>query len=330
MDKKNKNNKNKKIFLSIKTIILLTIFIMSFLYTVKFLDEVNLKVDDLFLKTLVSKSNNIKIDGFSSEVVNYISMLDLFDPLKLLKNNYKGLNSNQVNTDTVMNDNNDDDTPNVNPSDKDSNETEQNPIVYIYNTHQSEEYASLKGSNYDIAPSVLLASYILQEKLEHYGITSIVEESNIEELLRINNWNYASSYKITRMLMEQAKEDYPSLIYFIDLHRDSVSYDKTTININNKSYAKVLFLLGMENSKYKESEEVISRLNTIISGKYNGISKGIYKKSGPGVNGVYNQDFSSRCVLIEVGGVDNNIVEVSNTIDAIAYMLSTYIGEDHE
>ena len=45
---------------------------------------------------------------------------------------------------------------------------------------------------------------------------------------------------------------------------------------------------------------------------------------------LYNQDISSNCILIEVGGIDNNIEEVSNTISAIADMLNTYIGENHE
>ena len=132
------------------------------------------------------------------------------------------------------------------------------------------------------------------------------------------------------MLLEQAKKDYPSLIYYVDLHRDSIDYNKTTVTINNKKYAKVLFLLGLENANYKENKKVITEMNNIINSKYNGISKGIYEKGGKGVNGVYNQDFSKNCILIEVGGVDNTIDEVSNTIDAIADMLITYIGDNNE
>ena len=43
------------------------------------------------------------------------------------------------------------------------------------------------------------ARRMLQENLKQEGIISIVEEQNVEELLRINNWNYSSSYKITKM-----------------------------------------------------------------------------------------------------------------------------------
>lgn len=325
MDKK--KNKKKKL-LKFKVFFLLVVAIISFIFTIKTLDKVNLQVDDLFLSTLVSNSSNIKKEGISSSIVNYVIELDFFNPVNLLENNYKGLVKKPQNIVAV--DNTTSNTPEEKEEPVIKEELPKDPIVYIYNTHQAEEYSTKNLSAHNIKPTVLVASYMLQEKLKNEGIPSIVEESNITELLRINNWNYASSYKVTKMLMEQAKEDYPSLIYYIDLHRDSISYDKTTITIGDKTYAKVIFLLGLDNAKYEESEKVISRLNTIISEKYPGLSKGIYKKGGKGVNGIYNQDFSSNCILIEVGGVDNNIEEVSNTIDAISYMLTTYIGEVNE
>ncbi len=331
-----KRDKKKSFVKKLKVFFLAFVAILSFIYTIKFLDQINLKVDDLFLSTLVSKSNNIKGKGFSSNVVSYVIDLDFFNPVNLLKNNYRGLVKEEkeqegdkqlVTIDPVIKE---EDTKEEDNQEKETNIKNKSPIVYIFNTHQSEEYASKNLSPHNVKPTVLLASYMLQERLEKNGIYSIVEESDILELLRINNWNYASSYNITKMLMEQAKEDNPSLIYFIDLHRDSISRDKTTVTIREKTYAKVLFLLGLDNPNYQESKKVISRLEEIISSKYPGLSKGIYEKGGEGVNGVYNQDFSSRCVLIEVGGVDNTIEEVSNTIDAITDMLTTYIEEQND
>ena len=61
---------------------------------------------------------------------------------------------------------------------------------------------------------------------------------------------------------------------------------------------------------------------------FNGISKGIIKKSGPNVNGIYNQDISSNALLIEVGGYQNKIDEVYNTIDVLANTLKEVINEN--
>jgi len=52
------------------------------------------------------------------------------------------------------------------------------------------------------------------------------------------------------------------------------------------------------------------------------------KKSGKGVNGVYNQDFSPDAILIEVGGQYNNISEVNNTLKVLAKILANYIKEE--
>ena len=46
-------------------------------------------------------------------------------------------------------------------------ETKQNePIVYIYNTHQTEEYDAGLLKNYNITPTVYMAANILKKKLE--------------------------------------------------------------------------------------------------------------------------------------------------------------------
>lgn len=323
MDKKKKNKSRLKKF---KIMLLLIISILSFTYTIRILNKINLQVDDLFLETLINSSNNIKGQGITSDVVNYVISLDFLNPVNLINSNYKGLVKNNVTKiDNVVIK----ETSNSNTKEPKGDNTNKVATVYIYNTHQSEEYKSRNSTSYNVNPTVLLASYILQEKLSKLGINSIVEESNIMELLRINNWNYASSYKITKMLLEQAKKDNQSLVYFIDLHRDSISYDKTTITINNKKYAKILFLLGLENPNYLENKKVISKMHEMINEKYPGLSKGIYEKKGKGVNGVYNQDFSKNCILIEVGGKDNTIDEVNNTIEVIANTLYTYIGDNN-
>jgi stage II sporulation protein P len=129
------------------------------------------------------------------------------------------------------------------------------------------------------------------------------------------------------MYLENAKKKNSSLLYFVDLHRDSVSKKISTITINGKSYAKTMFLLGLENANYKENEKIIKKLDNWLDINYPGLSRGIYKKSGKGVNGVYNQDFSKNCILIEVGGSENTTEEVANSIEVIAQMLNYYLGD---
>ena len=201
------------------------------------------------------------------------------------------------------------------------------PLIYIYNTHQTEEYETSTILDYSIKPTVTITNYILEEIFNKNKLYTYVEESNIKEILNKNSWNYSYSYKATRILLEQRKQEYPTLKYFIDIHRDSITKDKTTININNKSYAKILFLIGLENPNYQENLSFTEKLNNLINQKYPNLSKGIYKKGGPGVNGVYNQDFSKYLILVEMGGYQNTPIEVLNSSLALAECFMEVINE---
>ena len=202
---------------------------------------------------------------------------------------------------------------------------EEEPIVYIYNTHTNEEYSYNKSNLYNITPTVLTASYMLESEFNKLGIKCIVEENNTTNIVNERNLSYSASYKVSRELLENKKLEYPSLSYFIDLHRDSVERSITTTTIDNITYARTMFLLGLENENYKENQGVMEELNNYLDTNYKGLSRGIYEKKGSGVNGVYNQDFHKNVMLIEVGGVDNTIDEVANSIKVIAKMLENYI-----
>lgn len=204
---------------------------------------------------------------------------------------------------------------------------EEEALVYIYNTHDEEEYQSSYLNAYNIKANVKVAAYYLQEKLKDLGVNSIVEEQSIRSILQKNNWIYKYSYNASRILLEEAKEKYPKVKLYIDLHRDSSVKEKTTVTMDNKNYAKVMFLVGLEHDNYEENLKETTKFNNILENDYPFLVRGIYKKSGPGVNGIYNQDFSKEVILIELGGQYNTIEEVSNTIDLLAKVIDQYLEE---
>ena len=204
-----------------------------------------------------------------------------------------------------------------------------NPLVYIYNSHQLENYNNSNLEIYGITPNVLMASYLLKEKLNARGISTIVEDTNLTEFLEINNWDYSNAYRASRIFMLDKKNTYNSLKYYIDIHRDSVGKKLSTVTINNKDYARILFVVGLEHKNYQKNLDLANDINNLFNKYYNGLSRGVMTKEGSGVNGIYNQDISSNVMLIELGGVDNNIDDVLNTINAISHILSMYIGDKH-
>ena len=190
------------------------------------------------------------------------------------------------------------------------------PLIYIYNTHQTEEY-----DNYNVCD----AAKRLSDKLNNSEFTSIYEEKSVKVFLDNNNYKYYKSYQGSRTYINEAINAYPSLKYFFDIHRDSVFKEKSTINVNGISYAKILLIVGLDNPNNANNLNNANKLNSIILSKVNGISRGVITKGGKGVNGVYNQDISENVFLIEVGGVNNTKEEVDNTIDVINESIIEYI-----
>ena len=180
-----------------------------------------------------------------------------------------------------------------------------NKKIYLYNTHNLESYKDNK--------SVIDASICLSNNLLKLGIKSDIEEKKTSDYL-VTGLNY---YEVSRtFLKEKINNNYD---YYIDIHRDSAT--DTKIKINNKNYAKVLFVLGLENKNYEKNKELLVKMHTFLNNNYPGLSKGILEKKGSDVNGVYNQDLGSNFLLIEIGGVDNNLEEVNNTTEVLALML---------
>ncbi len=287
---KNKKNKIKRIFL-------LFIIISSIYITYNYLDKKSINLSD---KEFV---NLVVMNSFNEEnIVKKIISNNTEKQLLLLNSSYKEATEKTK---------------------------EEKPIIYLYNSHPTEEYKASNLGEYSINPTVIMNNYILEGIFNKRGYKTYVEESSVKNILDEKNWNYASSYKASRMLLENAKINNPTLKYFIDIHRDSLEKNKTTVTIEGKDYARIIFLLGLENPNYEENNEFIEKINNKVDLYYPGLSKGIYKKEGPGVNGVYNQDFSNRVILIEIGGYENTTSEVLNTIIAFSKCYLEVLDEEN-
>lgn len=319
--KMNLKNKKKKKHIIKKSLFIMT-FLLSLFFTIRLLASISIKdQQDEFLTFLLENQNiylEDKRQGFSyfHKMMMKLLNIDLASPLTFLNRDYKGLTSN-----TVV-------KLKKSETNKKIETKKENPTIYIYNTHQTEEYKPTSYLEYSVNPNVLMASYILEEQLSKKGHVVLVEEESVSKLRTTLGLNYAGSYKVTRSMMENAKKNNPTLKYYIDLHRDSLTRDKTTLTVDGKSYAKILFIVGLENSNYQENLDFTNKINDLLNQKVKGLSKGIYKKEGPLVNGVYNQDFSNRVILIELGGNENTIDEVYRSLIVLGEVLDEVIKND--
>lgn len=300
-----KNNRKRKI--NFKFFLLFFIFILSIYIMFKYLVKMNINIsnEELVEYLLNDYTEEDIINNRIKKNINELLMPEKLLNMKIVYKEEKKENNNIT---------------------KENNSN----LIYIYNTHETEEYSGSTFIEQEVRPRVGINNYIMKDYFEKNNLKTKVEENSITDIRKLNNWNYSDCYKASRILMEYAKKEEKTLKYFIDIHRDSLPKEKTTIEINGETFARVLFIVGLENENYKSNLDFTERINNKINEKYNGLSKGIYKKEGPGVNGVYNQDFSPYTILIEIGGEENTIEEVMNTTLAVSKIISEVILENEQ
>lgn len=295
-----KRSKNKFIYL------IVFLFLISFIITIVIRFKINYH-DDLTRYLYQNTINNLDqelLPGFGDFFLNYTTGV----------NNSIYLESNPSFLGDYV----------IDPT---GNDLDSEPLIYIYNTHQTESYQYLKNNTYNVDMTVLVASYMLREKLKDLGINAYVESNNIKEILNANNWAYKYSYDASRILINNYLQNHQPLL-LIDLHRDSSSYEKTTITFQNNQYARLLFVVGKKHVNYELNYQLASYFNEEIKKVIPDISRGITLKDGNGVNGIYNQDISDKTVLIEVGGQYNDIKEVNNTLEVLSKVLANYVRKE--
>lgn len=207
---------------------------------------------------------------------------------------------------------------------------ENKDIVYIYNTFQTDKYRSNYFNSYSVSSYVTQASFMLKEYLSSFNIGSIVEEESVVKVLKKQNIMYSNTYAASRILMEEASNNHPDLEMFFDLQVSDYEREATTVEINGENYAKILFVVGTDNGTYLENQEFATELNGILESINPALSRGVSLRGGVGYQGIYNQDFSSKVLLIQVGGINNTIDEVNRSMKILAEVIATYKEENDE
>ena len=227
-----KKNKLKKLFI-------ISMITIGIIISYKRVESSKIKISNKdFTDLIINNTYTYKDENIVLKTIN--TVINKNNPIKLMNTDYKKYLSNT--TEPVI--------------------TEETlPLIYLYNSHQTEEYKASNYAEFSVNPTIIMNDYILEDIFNKNGYKTIVEERSIKEILNKNNWNYTYSYKASRQLLEESIIKYPSLKYFIDIHRDSLPHDKTIVSINGKDYAKVIFLIGLENENYQKNLEFTEKIN---------------------------------------------------------------------
>ena len=277
----------------------LFLFIISFVY-IKSLTS-NIKIIDFIMN---EKKSSLTVETLLG--INFkdsVSFLDLKNKSHSKKTISKSLNSKSVDN-------------------KDYFDATK-PIIYIFNTHQSEEYSN---GGYAVSPTVVTASYILKDELSSFNISSLVEEKDIIKEVKKRGYDYSGTYTVSFEYLKQRKKEYPSLEYYFDVHRDSITGDAARVRIGDKKYATMMFLVGSRHDNYKKNVKNLDIMKKYLDNNYKGLVRDTFLQS----KWTYNQWYSEKMFLVEIGGPDNTLEEVANTMKALANAIQYYVEVQNE
>jgi stage II sporulation protein P len=204
------------------------------------------------------------------------------------------------------------------------------PKVFIYQTHNYESFSSdldnkdSEFMNSDSNNNIEKVGQYFANSLNKKGITAIQDRTDISKQIEKNNDSFTQSYVYTRKILQEALAKYDDLEYVFDIHRDSITRDKTTTKINDQTSARILFVLSKDNPNYIENLRLAEKLVKKLEKDYPGVSRGIQTNAR---GNTYNQDLSTKALLIEVGGTYNSLREEQKAMDILADVVSKTIAQ---
>jgi stage II sporulation protein P len=228
------------------------------------------------------------------------------------------------------------------------------PLILLYHTHTMESYvATLKNKyvaaygydrtnnlNYNM---VRVGDSLTEYLTKDYGVSVLHDRT-------IHDYNYDQSYYNSSLSVKKYLEEYPSIKVTIDLHRDGYGSvmqpgvdtipvlsslpnqdyrKKYTMEINGQTVAKIMFIIGSRrtadmNEDWKKNYEFAKQISDKLNELYPGISLGIEIHQ----YAEYNQHFSEKGILIELGSNYNTLEEALNSTPYLAKAIYLVLKDD--
>lgn len=196
--------------------------------------------------------------------------------------------------------------------------------ILIYCTHSTESYTPDGGEERTQGRPGLIMEVArrLGSDLEKQGFSVTVSEE-------LHDWpDFTNSYSYSRRTVENYLKLHPDTRAVIDVHRDAFPKGGATVNqVDKEEVAPVLLVVGTDQRKphpnWKENMALADKVNEIAQKRCPGLVRGVRPKAG-----VYNQDLSTRALLIEFGTDGNTLKQATNSASYMAAVLGEVLGSD--
>ena len=207
----------------------------------------------------------------------------------------------------------------------------QAPRILIYHTHTTEAYTATASSPYvktssyrtaDPDKSVLAVGEALAERLRtQYGFC-VVHDTTDHEPPRLK-----TAYSRSEQTMRTYLDKYPSLVLFIDIHRDASSDTSDYVLVDGEPTARLMCVVG-QGIKYEDKPDFDR--NYALAASLTEHLRRIEKRLARDVRvktGRYNQHVGELSLLIEVGHNSNTLEQALHAVPSLAESLALTLAE---
>ncbi len=208
------------------------------------------------------------------------------------------------------------------------------PLVLILHTHATECYSDAETGSLsylsseptrsdDKQKNVVAVGDTLRQVLSDFGINAL----HCTDLH--DKASFISAYSRSYECVQQYLEQYPSIRFVIDLHRDAINSGnqktKLITEIGGEHYAQLMFVVGTDESysNHPTWQNNLSLALTLQNSSQK-LYPGLFRKTNLR-SASFNQQLSDGYLLLEVGTCANNLEEAKHSAEAFGTILAKEI-----
>lgn len=186
--------------------------------------------------------------------------------------------------------------------------------VLIMHTHATESYEDCDAAQYDTRNTwrstdnnrnMVAVGNAIEEELRKAGI-GVVHDTQ-----QFDYPSYNGSYDRASAVVRDYLTQYPEIQLVLDIHRDGIQRDATTIvkpatEIDGKPAAQIMILCGSAPSvgDWGENLRTAAAVQNLLESRYPTLTRPLYFSTGR-----YNMDLSGGTILLEIGSQANTLEE---------------------
>lgn len=264
---------------------------------------------------ILNKKKRIKQFSFASASITIfaiaISWFFIYDGKNVISNNLNILQERNFSSSSTVN--------------------TQDPLVYIYQTHNLESFFTETKTNdpngaFHDTNNITLVGEKLSQSLKKRGINSIHDKTNITAILKEKNLPL-SEYSVSREPLREALVNNKTIKMVFDIHRGSLKRNDSTVKVDGIDYSRIEFIVSSSSVNYEENFRFAALLHNKIEEIYPGLSRGVFVKDNPQMQDTYNQDIFGNSVLLQIGGLENTLVEEYRTVEVLSEIIYEILAE---